>query len=97
MTAATHSYERIDLRTSPEIKELIVRAASTSGVSVSAFLLGAAQERAMRVLAESESLTLTPRDWDAFVTALDDTDKPRPRLSTAMQRHRDWRTRRESR
>ncbi len=97
MTGATHSHERIDLRTSPEIKELIVRAASTTGVSVSAFLLGAAQERAKRVLAEDESLTLTARDWDAFVTALDNTEKSRPRLSSAMQRHRDWRTRGEPR
>ena len=68
MTGATHSHERIDLRTSPEIKELIVRAASASGVSVSAFLLGAAQERAKQGLADSESLMLTARDWDAFVT-----------------------------
>ncbi len=97
MTASTHPYERIDLRTSPEIKELIVRAASTSGVSVSAFLLGAAQERARQVLAESETITLTARDWDAFVTALDNIDKPRPRLSAAMQRHNEWRIRRESR
>lgn len=90
MATATHSYERIDLRTSPEIKQLIVRAASTSGVSVSSFLLGAAQERAKQVLAESESLTLTARDWEAFVTALDNSDKPRPKLSAAMRRHRDW-------
>ncbi len=82
--------ERIDLRTSPEIKELIVRAASTAGMSVSAFLLGTAQERARKILAESEMITLSSRDWSAFVKALDNADKPKPMLSAAINRHRDW-------
>ncbi|MVF20948.1 DUF1778 domain-containing protein [Methylocaldum sp. BRCS4] len=96
MPTATTPYERIDLRTSPEIKALIVRAAATAGVSVSAFLLGAAQERAKQVLSEAELMTLSPRDWEAFFTALDHTDKPRPKLSAAMQRHREWQSERES-
>ena len=91
MSAAAPAHERIDLRTSPEIKELIVRAASTAGMSVSAFLLGTAQERAKQILAENEMITLTSRDWNAFAKALDNADKPRPKLSAAMKRHRDWR------
>jgi uncharacterized protein (DUF1778 family) len=90
MSAVTQAHERIDLRTSPEIKELIVRAASTTGMSVSAFLLGAAQERAKQILADEEMITLTSRDWNAFAKALDKADKPRPKLSAAMKRHRDW-------
>ena len=91
MSAAAPAHERIDLRTSPEIKELIVRAASTAGMSVSAFLLGTAQERAKQILAEKEMITLTSRDWNAFTKALDNADKPRPKLSAALKRHRDWR------
>jgi len=90
MASAAEANERIDLRTTAEVKELIVRAASTAGMSVSAFLLGSAQERARQILAERESLTLTPDDWHAFAEALDKLDKPRPRLTAAMQRHRDW-------
>ncbi|MBK7237836.1 MAG: DUF1778 domain-containing protein [Sterolibacteriaceae bacterium] len=45
MSTNTQAHERIDLRTSPEIKDLIVRAASSAGMTVSAFLLGTAQER----------------------------------------------------
>lgn len=90
MTSVAETSERIDLRTSPEIKELIVRAAASAGMSVSAFLLGTAQERARQILTEQESLTLTPRDWHAFAEALDDLDKPRPKLSAAMKRHREW-------
>lgn len=90
MSATAQAHERIDLRTSPEIKELIVRAASTAGVSVSAFLLGAAQERAKQILAESEMITLTSRDWNAFAEALDNMDKPRPKLAAAIKCHHDW-------
>lgn len=90
MSTSAPAYERIDLRTSAEIKELIVRAASTAGVSVSAFLLGTAQERAKQILAEQEMITLTSRDWNAFAKALDNADKPKPKLSAAIKRHRDW-------
>ena len=90
MPIVAQAYERIDLRTSPEIKELIVRAASTAGMSVSAFLLGTAQERARQILAEREMITLTSRDWNAFAKALDNADKPKPKLSAAMTRHREW-------
>lgn len=90
MPAVTHHQERIDLRTSHEIKELITRAAATTGQTISAFLIGAAQERAKHVLSQSEMLTLSPRDWDVFFEALDQVDKPRPKLEAAMKRHQEW-------
>lgn len=93
MSASTHAHERIDLRTSPEVKELIVRAASSVGMTVSAFLLGTAQERAREILAEKEMVTLSSRDWIAFAKALDNTEKSRPKLAAAMKRHRDWQKR----
>lgn len=96
MSIATTPYERIDLRTSPEIKDRIVRAASTVGLAVSAFLLGAAQERAKQVLGDAELITLSPRDWEAFYAALDNADQPRPKLSAAMQRHRQWQSAHEA-
>lgn len=83
-------YERIDLRTSPEIKQLIVRASAAAGVTVSAFLIGAAQERARQVLAERESVSLSPRDWEVFFQSLDETEKPRPSLQAVMDRYSAW-------
>lgn len=82
--------ERIDLRTSVETKALITRAAAAAGMSLSAFLLNAAQERAKTVLGQTDALALTPRDWEAFVTALDHLDQPRPKLTAAMKRYRAW-------
>lgn len=88
----SHAYERIDLRTSPEIKGLIVRAAATAGVSLSAFLIASAQARAKEILAESETLALSPRDWDAFFQALDNVDQPRPNLEAAATDYLAWRS-----
>lgn len=82
--------ERIDLRASVETKALIARAAATTGMSLSAFLLTAAAERAQAVLRETDSLTLTAQDWQAFVAALDDLDRPRPKLQAAMHAYRTW-------
>jgi uncharacterized protein (DUF1778 family) len=96
MSATLQTHERIDLRTTSEVKALIARAAATSGLSLSAFLLGAAQERAQEVLAESESLSLTPSDWEAFFSALDQADKPRPRLEAAARDYVKWRESRQS-
>ena len=91
MPTATHPYERIDLRTSPDIKDMIVRAAAATGVSVSTFLISSAQERAEKILQQNESLILSPRDWEAFFAGLDAQDKPRSRLEQAAKAYADWR------
>ena len=61
-------------------------AAGTKNASIAA-------DRAKKVVAEHETLTLTPRDWEAFLSALDDADRPRPRLEAAARRYRGWRER----
>lgn len=81
--------ERIDLRTSTEVKTLITRAAVSDGLTVSAFLLKAAQERAKQVLAAEESIVLSSKDWQRFFDALDHADCPRPKLSSALQQYRE--------
>lgn len=97
MATLSQPNERIDLRTSPAIKELITRAAATAGVSLSAFLIASAQERAKQVLAESETLMLSSRDWVAFFAALDNADRPRPKLETAATEYLTWREGQDSR
>ena len=88
MTIATDQRdERIDLRVSTGLKTLLSRAASYSGMSLSSFLVSIAADRAKQVVAEHETLTSTPRDWEAFLTALDD-DRPRPELEAAVRRYR---------
>ena len=80
--------ERIDLRVSANQKTLLARAASYAGVSLSSFLVSAAAERARELVAERETLTLTPRDWRKFLGALDKAERPRPKLAAAVRRYR---------
>jgi len=86
-TATSQRDERIDLRVSADLKTLLSRAASYCGMSLSSFLVSIAADRAKEVVAEHETLTLTPRDWEAFLAALDEPDRPRPRLAAAARRY----------
>lgn len=79
--------DRLEARLSPEAREQIERAASTSGLSVSAFVVEAAVERAEKVIA-SATTTVVPADYfDDLLAALDEPDEA-PRLSDAAKRAR---------
>ena len=87
-----HRDERIDLRVKAEVKEILARAASYAGESLSHFLVSAASERARTIVAERETLSLTLHDWKTFLAGLDDADRPRPKLETAAKRYMKRRT-----
>ncbi len=40
---------------------------------------------------ETEPTVLTARDWEAFLAAWDDVDRPRPRLEALVRRYRNCR------
>ncbi|HEV7508759.1 MAG TPA: DUF1778 domain-containing protein [Thermoanaerobaculia bacterium] len=44
-------------------------------------------EQTGQFMPESEPIVLTARDWEAFLAAWDDADRPRPRLEALMRRH----------
>jgi len=74
--------ERLEARLSPDERERIERAASTAGVSVSAFMVGAAVERAEEVIAAATT-TVVPADYfDGLLAALDQPDVA-PQLTRA--------------
>ena len=52
------------------------------------------RESSSRIPAEQESLTLSACDWEVVVRALDEPNKPRPRLSAVLKRYREWEARR---
>ena len=67
---------RINLRTSPEAKALIERAAAIMGSTVSSFMLQNAYEAALRLVAQQDVITLSDRDRDAFLKALENPPEP---------------------
>lgn len=52
-----------------------------------------AADRTKARVVDHGTLTLTARDWEAFLEALDDADRPRPRLAAAARRYRNYRER----
>ncbi|QTR51613.1 type II toxin-antitoxin system TacA family antitoxin [Candidatus Thiothrix anitrata] len=80
--------ERINLRTNSEIKNLLTRAASFRGLSLSNFLLEAAQRMAYEVLKGQEQIILSPRDWEKFAEILDDDTPPNPKLQSAVNKYK---------
>lgn len=87
VTTANPSSEaaRINLRTSPEVKALIERAAALMGTTVSSFISQTMYETSQRVVAEQDTLTLSDRDRDAFLAALDNPPAPTQALIDLMK------------
>jgi uncharacterized protein (DUF1778 family) len=71
---------RINIRTTPEAKAMIERAAALMGTTVSAFRIKNAYEAAQWLVADCETVTLSDRDRDAFLEALDHPPEPNEAL-----------------
>lgn len=79
--------DRIEARLSPDERDRIERAASTAGVSVSAFMVGAAVDRAEEVIAAA-TVTVVPADYfDGLLAALDEAEAAQ-QLAQAVKRSR---------
>lgn len=85
MPATTES-ARINLRTSPEAKALIERAAALMGTTVSSFMLQNAYEAARRIVADNDTLMLSQAAFDAFVAACETPAEPNEALRRLMVR-----------
>ena len=62
---------RIDLRATKEEKSFIKRVAGAQGQKISDFVLNSAREKAEMILADQKEFSLSPKQWTAFVAALD--------------------------
>ncbi len=77
---------RINLRTSPEAKALIERAAALLGTTVSAFMLQHAYEAARQVVAANDTLILSQQAFAAFVAACENPPEPNADLRRLLAR-----------
>jgi len=79
--------DRLEARLSPHERERIEQAASSAGLSVSAFMVDAAVERADEIIAAATT-TVVPADYfDSLLAALDEPE-PAPQLTKAAKRSR---------
>ena len=86
MAATLHADSRINLRTSPEAKALIERAAALMGTTVSGFMLQNAFEAARRIVADADTLMFSQQAFDAFVAACETPAEPNDALRTLLAR-----------
>lgn len=75
---------RINLRTSPEAKALIERAAAIMGSTVSGFMLQNAYEAASRIVANKDTIILSQEAFEVFISACENPPKPTQALIDLM-------------
>jgi uncharacterized protein (DUF1778 family) len=80
---------RLEARITHEQKELIERAASYEGRSVSDFIVAMVQEAAIAVIQEHELLPLNKSHSRAFVETLLKAPEPNNALRQAAEQYRD--------
>ena len=85
MPVAKRKERRFHLRASEIEVSTISRAAESAGVSVSAFILESAAERAERFLADQTHFVLSGKEWKAFTRALDRPVRHTPRLKKLLR------------
>ncbi|SMP72783.1 DUF1778 domain-containing protein [Desulfonatronum lacustre] len=85
MATVTHQKtERIDVRASYAVKQLLQEAARASHKNVSEFLLDAGVTVANQALADRRRFVLDDTQWAAFQQALDRPVQAKPRLAKLL-------------
>jgi len=80
--------ERINLRSTPEIKKQLSTAAALLGMTLSEFILSVTKEKAEKVIHDAETITLSHRDRDKFLDLLDTPPHPNKSLMGLAKRHK---------
>lgn len=77
------------MRADPESEARIARAAATRQMSVSSFVLGAADREAEQVLHDTEQTVMPAEQFDALMASLDVADRA-PRLKKEARHRRSF-------
>jgi uncharacterized protein (DUF1778 family) len=85
--ARTIRARRINLRATDRQEKLIRTGAETTGVSVTDFILESACLQAEHVLADKREFVASPKQWKAFIEALDRPARVRPELARLISEH----------
>ena len=80
---------RVELKTSPDLKDMLREAAAAAGLDLSAFILNAAIERAESVLDNQRRRELTTQGWQQLNELLAEPAAPTLALQALMRRKKD--------
>lgn len=84
MSTAEAKSERIEVRTTPSMKVLLQRAATSSHKSITEFLLEAGMSAAEDALINRRLFRLDDEQWQAFQDVLNRPVTEKPRLARLM-------------
>lgn len=85
----TTANPRLAFRMKPELKERIEEAAGLLGLNLTDFVLSTLSERASEVVERHRNITLSDRDRNRFLEALNRPGRPIPVLVKTIKRHRE--------
>lgn len=85
-TVSLSKTERIDVRASASVKQLLQEAARACHKNISEFLLDAGITAANQALADRRRFVLNDEQWDAFQQALDRPVQAKPRLKKLLSK-----------
>lgn len=86
LTTKSLKSERIDLRLTQEVKDLLTRAAQLARQPLSTFLIESAYEKANQLISEQEQLRLSNEERDKFLALLDNPPQPNETAQAAMRK-----------
>ena len=84
-TAHLSKTERIDVRATASVKQLLQEAARSCHKNVSEFLLDAGITAAAQALADRRRFVLDDEQWQSFQEALDRPVQAKPRLKALLR------------
>lgn len=76
---------RIEIKTSPQVKSEIEKAAAISGVTLTSFIINLAHNEAKRIAAEADVVRLNQQAWQALNDLIDNPPEPTSALKDLMQ------------
>ena len=84
MPTPSNRSEKLDIRLTPQAKQILQQAARERHTSISQFVLQSALSTASEVLAERSRIGLNAEQWEAFMAALDAPPRRHPRLERLL-------------
>lgn len=84
MPSPSSRSEKLDIRITPEAKQILQQAAKQRHTTISQFVLESALDSAGSVLAERSRLILNAEQWEAFMVALDAPPRRHPRMERLL-------------
>jgi uncharacterized protein (DUF1778 family) len=81
--AALDDTDRMNIRVKPEVKARLLRAAALRHTDLTSFVTQSALREAETVIAESDAIKVSERDFNRILELLDNPPKPNAKLRAA--------------